>query len=95
MATPLQSTSARRQRHRRFLQREPAPEVLSRPALETQDKGIRLRQLIQDDAGRFLRNVESLEQVKAELATLPLVAADLMIYELIAVTPLRLLIQGK
>jgi len=51
--------------------------------------------LIQDDAGRFLRNVESLEQVKAELATLPLVAADLMIYELIAVTPLRLLIQGK
>ena len=46
----------------------------------------------------FLMNVESLEQAKAELATLPLVAADLMTYELMAVSPVRplgLLIQGK
>jgi hypothetical protein len=46
----------------------------------------------------FLMNVESLEQAKAELATLPLVAADLMTYELMPVTPLKplgLLIQGK
>ena len=46
----------------------------------------------------FLMNVESLEQAKAELATLPLAAADLMTYELMPVTPLRplgLLIQGK
>ena len=31
----------------------------------------------------FLMNVESVEQAKAELDTLPLVAADLMTYELI------------
>ena len=46
----------------------------------------------------FLMNVESIEQAKAELDTLPLVAAGLMTYELIPVTPLRplgLLIQGK
>lgn len=46
----------------------------------------------------FLMNVESIEQAKAELATLPLVAADLMTYELMPVTPLSplgLLIQGK
>ena len=46
----------------------------------------------------FLMNVESLEQAKAELATLPLVAADLMTYELMPVTPLSplgLLIQGQ
>ena len=46
----------------------------------------------------FLMNVESIEQAKAELATLPLVQADLMTYELMPVTPLsplRLLIQGK
>ena len=46
----------------------------------------------------FLMNVESLEQAKVELATLPLVAVDLMTYELMQVTPLspvRLLIQGK
>jgi len=43
-------------------------------------------------------NVESLDQAKAELATLPLVVAGLMTYELMPVTPLRplgLLIQGK
>jgi hypothetical protein len=43
-------------------------------------------------------NVESLEEAKTELATLPLVAADLMTYELMPVTPLKplgLLIQGK
>ena len=43
-------------------------------------------------------NVESVEQAKAELDTLPLVAANLMTYELMPVTPLRplgLLIQGK
>ena len=33
-------------------------------------------------------NVESLERANAELATLPLVAADLMTYELVPVTPL-------
>jgi len=46
----------------------------------------------------FLMNVESLNQAKAELATLPLVVAGLMTYELMPVTPLRplgLLIQGK
>jgi hypothetical protein len=46
----------------------------------------------------FLMNVESIEQAKAELDTLPLVAADLMTYELIPVTPLSplgLLIQSK
>jgi hypothetical protein len=46
----------------------------------------------------FLMNVESLEDAKTELATQPLVAADLMTYELMAVSPLRplgLLIQGK
>jgi hypothetical protein len=46
----------------------------------------------------FLMNVESVEQAKAELDTLPLVAADLMTYELMPVTPLRplgLLIQDK
>ena len=46
----------------------------------------------------FLMNVESVEQAKAELDTLPLVAANLMSYELMPVTPLRplgLLIQGK
>ena len=43
-------------------------------------------------------NVESVEQAKAELDTLPLVAADLMTYELMPVTPLSplgLLIRGK
>ena len=46
----------------------------------------------------FLMNAESTEQAKAELDTLPLVAAGLMTYELMPVTPhspLRLLIQGK
>ena len=46
----------------------------------------------------FLMNVESLDQAKAELATLPLVTADLMTYELMPVTPLKplgLLIQGR
>ena len=46
----------------------------------------------------FLMNVESVEQAKAELDTLPLVAANLMAYELMPVTPLRplgLLIQGN
>jgi hypothetical protein len=46
----------------------------------------------------FLMNVESIEEAKAELATLPLVAADLMTYEFLPVTPLsplRLLIQSK
>src|SRR5258706_15838990 len=46
----------------------------------------------------FLMNVESVEQAKAELDTLPLVAADLMTYELMPVgplAPLGLLIQGK
>jgi hypothetical protein len=46
----------------------------------------------------FLMNVESIEQAKAELGTLPLVAAGLMTYELMPVTPLSplgLLIQGR
>lgn len=46
----------------------------------------------------FLMNAESVEHAKATLATLPLVAADLMTYELMPVsplTPLGLLIQGK
>jgi hypothetical protein len=46
----------------------------------------------------FLMNVESIEQARTTLATLPLVAADLMSYELMPVTPLSplgLLIQGK
>jgi hypothetical protein len=46
----------------------------------------------------FLMNVESVEQAKAELDTLPLVAAKLMTYELMPVMPLKplgLLIQGK
>ena len=46
----------------------------------------------------FLMDVESVEQAKAELDTLPLVAAKLMTYELMPVTPLKplgLLIQGK
>lgn len=46
----------------------------------------------------FLMNVESVEQAKATLATLPLVAANLMTYELMPVgplIPLGLLIQGK
>jgi hypothetical protein len=46
----------------------------------------------------FLMNVESIDQAKAELDTLPLVAANLMTYELMPVTPLsplELLIQGK
>src|ERR1700761_1284992 len=46
----------------------------------------------------FLMNVESVEQAKAALETLPLVAAKLMTYELRPVTtltPFRLLIQGK
>ena len=46
----------------------------------------------------FLMNVDSLEEAKATLDTLPLVAANLMTYELMPVgplAPLRLLIQGK
>ena len=46
----------------------------------------------------FLMNVESVEQAKASLAELPLVANDLMTYEVFPVTPLsplRLLIHGK
>jgi hypothetical protein len=46
----------------------------------------------------FLMNVESVEQAKATLAALPLVAANLMAYELMPVSPLiplGLLIQGK
>ena len=46
----------------------------------------------------FLMNAESVEQAKAELDTLPLVAAKLMIYDLMPVTTLKpfgLLIQGK
>jgi hypothetical protein len=46
----------------------------------------------------FLMNAESVEHAKATLATLPLVAANLMSYELIPVSPLMplgLLIQGK
>ena len=46
----------------------------------------------------FLMNVESVEQAKASLAKLPLVANELMTYEVFPVTPLsplRLLIHGK
>ena len=46
----------------------------------------------------FLMNVESVEQAKESLAGLPLVANDLMTYEVFPVTPLsplRLLIHGK
>ena len=46
----------------------------------------------------FLMNVESVEQAKQSLAELPLVANDLMTYEVFPVTPLsplRLLIHGK
>jgi len=46
----------------------------------------------------FLMNVESVEQAKASLAELPLVANDLMTYEVFPVTPLsplRLLFHGK
>ena len=46
----------------------------------------------------FLMNVESVEQAKASLAELPLVANDVMTYEVFPVTPLsplRLLIHGK
>lgn len=46
----------------------------------------------------FLMNVESVEQAKASLAELPLVANELMTYEVFPVTPLsplRLLIHGK
>jgi hypothetical protein len=46
----------------------------------------------------FLMNAESVEAARASLATLPLVAAGLMSYELMALTPLTplgLLIQGK
>lgn len=46
----------------------------------------------------FLMNVASVEQAKAQLDTLPLVAAGLMTYELLPVTPLSplgLLIQTK
>jgi hypothetical protein len=46
----------------------------------------------------FLMNVESVEQANASLAELPLVANDLMTYEVFPVTPLsplRLLIHGK
>lgn len=46
----------------------------------------------------FLMNVDSIEQAKATLGSLPLVAADLMTYELMPVTPLSplgMLIQGK
>ena len=46
----------------------------------------------------FLMNVESVEQAKATLDALPLVAENLMRYELLPVTtlsPLGLLIHGK
>jgi hypothetical protein len=46
----------------------------------------------------FLMNVESVEQAKATLDTLPLVASNLMTYELMPVgplIPLGMLIQGK
>jgi hypothetical protein len=46
----------------------------------------------------FLLNVESLEQAKATLEALPLVAENFMAYDLLPVTtlsPLGLLIQGK
>jgi hypothetical protein len=46
----------------------------------------------------FLMNVESVEDAKAALDTLPLMAADLIDYDLMPVgplVPLGLLIQGK
>lgn len=46
----------------------------------------------------FLMNAESVEQAKASLAELPLVANELMTYEVFPVTPLSplsLLIHGK
>jgi hypothetical protein len=46
----------------------------------------------------FLMNVESVEQAKASLAKLPLVANDIMTYEVFPVTPLsplRFLIHGE
>lgn len=46
----------------------------------------------------FLMNVESMEAARASLATLPLVVAGLMQYELMPLQPLMplgLLIQGK
>ena len=46
----------------------------------------------------FLLNVESIEKAKQSLAELPLVANDLMTYEVFPVTPLsplRLLIHGR
>ena len=46
----------------------------------------------------FLMSVESVEEAKAELDTLPLVAANLMTYELMPVTtlaPFKLLLQGE
>jgi hypothetical protein len=46
----------------------------------------------------FLMNVESVEQAKSTLNALPLVAANLMTYELMPIgplVPLGLLIQGK
>ena len=46
----------------------------------------------------FLMNVESVEQAKASLAELPLVANDLMAYEVFPVAPLMpfaLLIKSK
>ena len=46
----------------------------------------------------FLMHVESVEQAKASLAELPLVANNLMTYEVFPVTPLSplpLLIHGK
>jgi hypothetical protein len=46
----------------------------------------------------FLMNVESVDQAKATLDALPLVAANLMTYELMPIgplVPLGLLIQGK
>jgi hypothetical protein len=45
-----------------------------------------------------INRVESVEEAKAELDTLPLVAAKLMTYELMPVTalaPFKLLLQGK
>jgi hypothetical protein len=46
----------------------------------------------------FLMNVDSIEDAKATLATLPLVASNVMSYDLMPVgplIPLALLIQGK
>ena len=37
----------------------------------------------------FLMNVESVEEAKASLASLPLVANDLMTYEVFPVSPLK------